>query len=184
MPNYPKILGENGTFSRVTTTAIGSPHAPPPQTINRSAFAFLALRPSYIVKVIARLVLERWKSPVVPFNALSVSRYTKTCVVERKKKKEEKMRFLAFLSAAALAPLTGHAAPARDLTTYDDFLAKRENLCSLNAPPEICQPDDTVTVEETAQRAYDFYRSFVVDGDPRKMFSLIDKDYIVGFRPA
>ncbi|KAI1268771.1 hypothetical protein F5Y18DRAFT_422996 [Xylariaceae sp. FL1019] len=55
---------------------------------------------------------------------------------------------------------------------------KRENLCNLQAPPALCQPDATVTIAETAQRAYQFYRAFVVDGDPRTMFSLIDSSYI------
>lgn len=32
-----------------------------------------------------------------------------------------------------------------------------------------------------SQRAYDFYRAFVVDGDPRKMFSLIDSTYKVSY---
>jgi hypothetical protein len=84
-----------------------------------------------------------------------------------------KMRFLLLL----LAPLAGLAAPAGDSSVYD--LAKRENLCSLKAPPALCQPNSSVTVEETAQRAYKFYRAFVVDGDPRTMFSLIDSTYKV-----
>lgn len=56
---------------------------------------------------------------------------------------------------------------------------KRENLCSLSAPPALCQPNASVTVEETALRAYQFYRAFVVDGDPKTMFSLIDSTYKV-----
>ncbi|EMR62833.1 hypothetical protein UCREL1_10233 [Eutypa lata UCREL1] len=84
-----------------------------------------------------------------------------------------KMR-LSLLLAGALAPIIGLAVPV----VHDDALSKRENLCSLPAPPALCEPDPTVTVEETAQRAYDFYRSFVVDGDPRTMFSLIDSSYI------
>lgn len=86
-----------------------------------------------------------------------------------------KMRFLLFLSAGVLAPTISSAAPV----AHDDALIKRENLCNLKAPPALCQPDPSVTVEETAQRAYDFYRAFVVDGDPRKMFSLIDSTYTV-----
>jgi hypothetical protein len=58
---------------------------------------------------------------------------------------------------------------------------KRENLCSLKSPPSLCQPNSSTTVEETALRAYKFYRAFVVDGDPKTMFSLIDSDYIVGY---
>ncbi|KAH7128098.1 hypothetical protein B0J11DRAFT_431343 [Dendryphion nanum] len=79
------------------------------------------------------------------------------------------MHFLPFLSAVALAPIVGLAAPAG----YDE-LHKRENLCHLKEPPIICQPNATVSVEETARRAYQFYRAFVVDGDPKTMFSLID----------
>ncbi|KAL2068376.1 hypothetical protein VTL71DRAFT_16474 [Oculimacula yallundae] len=60
---------------------------------------------------------------------------------------------------------------------YYTGIFKRENLCHLKAPPVICKPNATVTVAETAQRAYDFYRAFVVDGDPKKMFSLIDDVY-------
>ncbi|KAI0200789.1 hypothetical protein F4808DRAFT_460605 [Astrocystis sublimbata] len=78
---------------------------------------------------------------------------------------------------AVLAPL-GLALPARGVSLRSEPFYKRENLCSLSQPPAICQPDPTVSVEETAQRAYDFYRAFVVDGDPRKMFSLIDSAYI------
>ncbi|KAI0113486.1 hypothetical protein F4814DRAFT_449933 [Daldinia grandis] len=84
-----------------------------------------------------------------------------------------KMRFLLFLSAGVLAPTISSAAPV----AHDGALVKRENLCNLKAPPALCQPDPSITVEETAQRAYDFYRAFVVDGDPRKMFSLIDSTY-------
>lgn len=86
------------------------------------------------------------------------------------------MRFLPLLFASALAPLVGLAAP----TGYDNAaLDKRENLCNLKAPPQLCTPDDSVSVEETARRAYKFYRAFVVDGDPRTMFSLIDNVYKV-----
>ena len=85
-----------------------------------------------------------------------------------------KMRFYQLLVAGVLAPAVGLAAPASN-----DALSKRENLCSLKAPPELCKPDPSVTVEETAKRAYEFYRAFVVDGDPKKMFSLIDSTYKV-----
>jgi hypothetical protein len=55
-----------------------------------------------------------------------------------------------------------------------------ENLCSkYKSPPQLCTPDASVTVEETAQRAYKFYKAFVLDGDARTMFSLIDNSYIV-----
>ena len=81
-----------------------------------------------------------------------------------------KMRFLSFLAAGVLAPLVSKGAP----TTHDEALGKRENLCNLGEPPALCEPDSSVTVEETALRAYQFYRSFVVDGDPATMFSLID----------
>ncbi|KAI1376809.1 hypothetical protein F4677DRAFT_445131 [Hypoxylon crocopeplum] len=84
------------------------------------------------------------------------------------------MRFLTLLSAGVLAPSIGLAVPV----SYDEALSKRENLCNLGAPPALCQPNATVTMEETAQRAYNFYRAFVVDGDPRTMFSLIDSSYI------
>lgn len=88
------------------------------------------------------------------------------------------MRFLNLLTAGILAPIVTLAAPARD---HDGFLQqyKRENLCSLKSPPSLCQPNSSVTVAETAERAYKFYRAFVVDGDPRTMFSLIDSSYIV-----
>jgi hypothetical protein len=97
------------------------------------------------------------------------------------------MRFLQLLSAGILAPTIGLAAPARDLSVselavHDEALYKRENLCNLKAPPALCQPNASVTVEETAQRAYKFYRAFVVDGDPRTMFSLIDSTYKVSYQ--
>lgn len=88
------------------------------------------------------------------------------------------MQLLFALAAAVLAPLS-LAAPAGDVSIRPHPFYKRENLCNLNAPPALCQPDPTVTVEETAQRAYNFYRAFVVDGDPRTMFSLIDSSYLV-----
>ncbi|KAH8672048.1 hypothetical protein BGZ60DRAFT_527482 [Tricladium varicosporioides] len=92
------------------------------------------------------------------------------------------MRFVHLLSIGILAPITGLAAPAIDLSVSDlvisnEGLNKRENLCSLKAPPVLCQANSSVTVEETALRAYKFYRAFVVDGDPRTMFSLIDSTY-------
>jgi len=77
-----------------------------------------------------------------------------------------------------LAHPTGHATDSRGI--FHD-LSKRENLCHLTAPPVLCTPNASVTVEETAQRAYQFYRAFVVDGDPRTMFSLIDNVYKVCF---
>ncbi|TPX17528.1 uncharacterized protein E0L32_003171 [Thyridium curvatum] len=85
------------------------------------------------------------------------------------------MRALLLLAVSILAPSAGLAVPLADnsLSTR----APRENLCSLKQPPELCKPDPSVTVEETAQRAYEFYKAFVVDGDPRKMFSLIDSTY-------
>jgi len=94
------------------------------------------------------------------------------------------MRLSLLLSAGILAPITGLAAPASDLSVsgfarHDEVLNKRENLCNLKAPPALCQPNATVTVEETALRAYKFYRAFVVDGDPATMFSLIDSTYKV-----
>ena len=85
------------------------------------------------------------------------------------------MHPLSLFAVAVLAPVTGFAAPVE----HSGAVSRGENLCSLPSPPEICQPDPSVTVEETAQRAYDFYRAFVVDGDPRKMFSLIDEVYQV-----
>lgn len=88
------------------------------------------------------------------------------------------MQLLFSLVAAALAPI-GLAYPTGDISLHHDAIYKRENLCNLSAPPALCQPNATISVEETAQRAYDFYRAFVVDGDPRKMFSLIDSSYIV-----
>lgn len=82
------------------------------------------------------------------------------------------------LVTAILAPLS-LAAPAKDVSLRSEPLYKRENLCNLGAPPALCQPNPALSVEETAQRAYKFYRAFVVDGDPRTMFSLIDSSYIV-----
>ena len=84
------------------------------------------------------------------------------------------MYFLSFFTAAVLAPAVALGAPA----THDG-LNRRDNLCHLNEPPALCQPDPTVTVEETARRAYQFYRAFVTDGDPETMFSLIDSVYEV-----
>lgn len=94
------------------------------------------------------------------------------------------MRFAQILAAVGLvAPIgVAVAAPAKeDLTDfYENFHAKRENLCSLKSPPVLCTPNKSVTVEETAVRAYKFYRAFIVDGDPRSMFSYIDNVYKVG----
>jgi hypothetical protein len=86
------------------------------------------------------------------------------------------MRLLTFLAVAIVAPIAGLAAPASEAPSY----ARGENLCSqYKSPPKICTPDPTVTVAETAKRAYQFYKAFVVDGDARTMFSLIDDSYIV-----
>ncbi|KAJ8125718.1 hypothetical protein O1611_g7919 [Lasiodiplodia mahajangana] len=87
------------------------------------------------------------------------------------------MQLLFSLVTAILAPLS-LAAPAKDVSVRHEPFHKRENLCNLSAPPALCQPDDSISVEETALRAYKFYRAFVVDGDPRTMFSLIDSSYI------
>jgi len=87
------------------------------------------------------------------------------------------MRF-SQLFVAAVAPITALAAPSQE--GYHD-LFKRENLCSLSKPPVLCTPNSSITAEETAIRAYKFYRAFVVDGDPRTMFSLIDDVYVVSF---
>lgn len=92
------------------------------------------------------------------------------------------MQLLFSLVTAILAPIS-LAAPTRDVSLRHEPFYKRENLCNLSAPPALCQPDPTVTVEETAARAYKFYRAFVVDGDPRTMFSLIDSSYIVSVYP-
>jgi hypothetical protein len=92
-----------------------------------------------------------------------------------------KMRVLLLLSVWILAPLTSLAAPSSicDFTIHDEGLNKRDNLCSLKTPPVLCQPNSSVTVEETAQWGYKFYRAFVVDGGPKTMFSLIDSTYKV-----
>lgn len=94
------------------------------------------------------------------------------------------MHLLSALAAAVL-PLSGLAAPAGDAASVPQFqpLYARENLCNLKAPPQLCTPNASVTVEETALRAYKFYRAFVVDGDPRTMFSLIDNVYQVSLLP-
>lgn len=94
------------------------------------------------------------------------------------------MRFTQLLTAVGLVAPIGVtvAAPAMegDLTGfYENFHAKRENLCSLKSPPVLCTPNKSVTVEETAERAYKFYRAFITDGDPRSMFSYIDNVYKV-----
>lgn len=83
------------------------------------------------------------------------------------------MHFSLLLSVSSLI-VAGFTAPA---------LHQRDNLCNLKAPPSLCQPNSSVTVEETALRAYKFYRAFVVDGDPKTMFSLIDSTYKVRFLP-
>lgn len=84
------------------------------------------------------------------------------------------MYFASLLAAAVLAPTAALGAPS-----LLDGLNRRDNLCHLNEPPALCEPDPTVTVEETARRAYQFYRAFVTDGDPATMFSLIDSVYEV-----
>lgn len=82
------------------------------------------------------------------------------------------------LAAPALAAPTASGEWEKDVLSPDFVpLYKRENLCNLKAPPQLCTPNKSVTVEETARRAYQFYRAFVVDGDPRTMFSLIDNVY-------
>ncbi|KAL1836374.1 hypothetical protein VTJ49DRAFT_5238 [Mycothermus thermophilus] len=102
-----------------------------------------------------------------------------------RKTPESTMRLLlpALTSLALLAPAM--AAPAGDATKSPSlweralsWLVPREDLCHLPSPPQLCVPNASVTVEETALRAYQFYRAFVVDGDPRTMFSLIDDVYI------
>ena len=88
------------------------------------------------------------------------------------------MRPLNLLAAAVVAPIAGHAAPASHVPSN----ARGDNLCNqYKSPPKLCTPDPGVTVEETAKRAYQFYKAFVVDGDARTMFSLIDNAYIVRF---
>ncbi|KAE9372819.1 hypothetical protein N431DRAFT_505125 [Stipitochalara longipes BDJ] len=92
------------------------------------------------------------------------------------------MYFSRLLLAGILAPITSMAAPASHLLNsnsaiHDESLHKRDNLCSLKAPPSLCQPNSSVTVDETALRAYKFYRAFVIDGDPKTMFSFIDSTY-------
>ncbi|KAF2467136.1 uncharacterized protein BDR25DRAFT_345279 [Lindgomyces ingoldianus] len=90
------------------------------------------------------------------------------------------MHLLTLLSAAILAPMCGLAAPAGDFSaTYHVLDKKGDNLCNqYKSPPQLCTPDLTVTVAQTAERAYKFYKAFVVDGDARTMFSLIDNSYI------
>jgi hypothetical protein len=94
------------------------------------------------------------------------------------------MRSLAILAAAAAALFAAPsslAAPAASSSLSSR--APGENLCHLSSPPQLCVPDPNITVEETARRAYQFYRAFVVDGDPRAMFALIDDVYIVSDSP-
>lgn len=91
------------------------------------------------------------------------------------------MRLLTFFAVAIVAPIVGLAAPASQPAAC---AARGDNLCSqYKSPPKLCTPDPTVTVEETAKRAYQFYKAFVVDGDARLMFSLIDNSYIVRLCP-
>lgn len=86
------------------------------------------------------------------------------------------MRLQTFFAAAITAPLATMAAPTMNVALD----TRGENLCNqYKSPPQLCTPSDNVTVEETAQRAYKFYKAFVVDGDARTMFSLIDNQYIV-----
>jgi hypothetical protein len=86
------------------------------------------------------------------------------------------MRVSSLLPLVILAPTTGLAAPVSDAGLY----GRGENLCSqYKSPPQLCKPDPSVTVAQTAQRAYNFYKAFVLDGDARTMFSLIDNSYIV-----
>ena len=90
--------------------------------------------------------------------------------------------FLTPLTTTTTTPtVLAHPAGHTDSSSSFHDLSKRENLCHLTAPPVLCTPNASVTVEETAQRAYQFYRAFVVDGDPRTMFSLIDNVYKVCF---
>lgn len=91
------------------------------------------------------------------------------------------MHLLQFLTTGIIAPLAVLAAPAAEFGTDHHAIYARENLCNLKTPPVICQPNSSVTVAETAQRAYQFYRAFVVDGDPRTMFSPIDSVYQVPY---
>lgn len=91
------------------------------------------------------------------------------------------MRLIQLLAAVGLVAPALAGPVGDDLSGfYEDFLAKRENLCSLKAPPALCTPNSSVTVEETSVRAYKFYRAFVVDGNPKAMFSYIDNVYLVG----
>lgn len=86
------------------------------------------------------------------------------------------MRFLTLLAVTIVAPIVGLAAPTNEAPSF----ARGENLCSqYKSPPKLCVPDKSVTVEETAKRAYQFYKAFVIDGDARTMFSFIDNSYIV-----
>jgi hypothetical protein len=86
------------------------------------------------------------------------------------------MRLSNLFSIAVIAPIAGFAAPAGQVSYH----ARGDNLCNqYKSPPKLCTPDATVTVEETAKRAYQFYKAFVVDGDAKTMFSLIDNAYIV-----
>lgn len=86
------------------------------------------------------------------------------------------MLLFNLLAGLFVAPIIGYAAPTGDVPS----LERGDNLCSqYKAPPQICTPNPNVTVEETAKRAYQFYKAFVIDGDARTMFSLIDNSYIV-----
>lgn len=87
------------------------------------------------------------------------------------------MRLLNYLAVAVIAPISGLAAPTGHVDV--SLVARGENLCKLSAPPKLCTPDPTVGVEETAKRAQQFFKAFVVDGDARTMFSLIDSTYLV-----
>lgn len=90
------------------------------------------------------------------------------------------MRSLLLLFVGILAPITTTAAPASDHAVHYEGLSKRDNLCNLKTPPVLCTPNSSVTVDETALRAYKYYRAFILDGDPKTMFSFIDSTYKVG----
>jgi hypothetical protein len=80
------------------------------------------------------------------------------------------MHFLLLLSVGALVSLASLAAPASSLAIHYEGVHKRDNLCNLKTPPVLCQPNSSVTVDETALRAYKFYRAFVVDGAENYVF--------------
>jgi len=113
---------------------------------------------------------------VGPLSIYEVTSRDTTALHETKTSAPIDMHFSTVLLAGTVAPMAGLAAPAMSV----GHSIRGDNLCNqYKSPPQLCTPNATVSVEETALRAYKFYKAFVVDGDARTMFSLIDNVYTV-----